>query len=88
MLSTEEINRARWAARRGMLELDLVLEPFVALRYARLDTVSREQLLRLLQCEDQQLYAWLLGRETPIDGELQAIVDQIREFIRTAPADR
>ena len=26
-------NRAIWHSRRGMLELDLVLEPFVKLRY-------------------------------------------------------
>ena len=26
-IPAEEINRMRWASRRGMLELDLVLEP-------------------------------------------------------------
>ena len=43
MVSDEELNRMRWAARRGMLELDLVLEPFVTARYASLDERDRER---------------------------------------------
>ena len=34
----------RWAARRGMLELDLVLEPFVSERYAELDATDRARI--------------------------------------------
>ncbi|MCB1733354.1 MAG: succinate dehydrogenase assembly factor 2, partial [Halieaceae bacterium] len=43
MITDEELNRMRWAARRGMLELDLVLEPFVVARYAHLDAVDRQR---------------------------------------------
>jgi len=87
-ISAEEISRMRWAARRGMLELDLVLEPFVAQRYGALGVDDRRRLQALMSCEDQQLYAWLLGREQPRDAETRAIVDSIIEFTRTAPADR
>ena len=41
MVANEEINRMRWASRRGMLELDLVLEPFVTARYAGLSERDR-----------------------------------------------
>jgi antitoxin CptB len=88
MVSAEEINRMRWAARRGMLELDLILEPFVAARYAGLDDADRQRFQQLMGCEDQDLFAWFLRRERPGDEELAAIVSQILEFARTAPGDR
>lgn len=79
-VSEEEINRARWASRRGMLELDLVLEPFVTARYAELGEDDRSRYRQLMQCEDQQLYAWILRREQPKDTELEAIVETVLEF--------
>ncbi len=88
MIAPEEINRMRWACRRGMLELDLVLEPFVVARYGILSEPDRQRFQRLLACEDQQLFAWFLRREQPEDEELRAIVGSILEFARTAPAHR
>jgi antitoxin CptB len=88
MIAQEELNRMRWAARRGMLELDLVLEPFVTSRYVQLGEADRSTFQRLLQCEDQDLYAWLLQRGDPEDEELAAIVSQILQFTRTPPEDR
>lgn len=83
MMDSEELNRMQWAVRRGMLELDLVLEPFVTGRYAALDTVDRRRFQRLMQCEDQDLFAWLLQRARPADEELANIVEQILQFTRT-----
>jgi antitoxin CptB len=88
MITDEEINRMRWASRRGMLELDLVLEPFVAARYGQLDESDRQRFQRLLTCEDQELFAWFLRREKPADEELAAIVRTILEFSRTPPDRR
>ena len=88
MVSDEELNRMRWAARRGMLELDLVLEPFVTARYASLDERDRERFQQLMICEDQDLFVWFLRREQPADEELAAIVSQILEFVHTPPAHR
>ncbi|MEE4146285.1 MAG: succinate dehydrogenase assembly factor 2 [Halieaceae bacterium] len=84
----DEINRMRWASRRGMLELDLVLEPFVLARYERLDERDRLRFQQLMSCEDQDLFAWFMQREQPEDEELRAIVGKVLEFTLTAPADR
>lgn len=78
----------RWAARRGMLELDLVLEPFVTACYEQLSVSERQCLQNLMTCEDQDLYAWLLQREQPPEAEQRAIVSKILDFARTPPADR
>ena len=84
----EEINRMRWASRRGMLELDLVLEPFVVASYAGLDEQDRQRFQQLMTCEDQDLFAWFMQREQPQDEELSAIVSKILEFTLTAPGHR
>jgi len=88
MIEQQEINRMRWAARRGMLELDLVLEPFVTARYAQLSASERHCFQQLMLCEDQDLFAWFMQRSQPDDQELAAIVSQILHFARTAPQDR
>jgi antitoxin CptB len=88
MITDEEINRMRWAARRGMLELDLVLEPFVVARYASLDERDRLRFQQLMSCEDQDLFAWFMQRERPEDEELRAIVSKVLEFTLTPPDDR
>jgi antitoxin CptB len=88
MIEREEMNRMRWAARRGMLELDLLLEPFVAARYALLDEADRHSFQQLMRCEDQDLYAWLMQRQPPGDEEHARIVSQILKFAQTPAQDR
>jgi len=88
MISNEEINRMRWAARRGMLELDLVLGPFVTTCYAALDERDRERFQQLMISEDQDLFGWFLGRGQPEDEELAIIVSKILEFTRTPAGHR
>lgn len=88
MIEKEEINRMRWAARRGMLELDLILEPFVTSRYAQLDQQDRHWFQQLMLCEDQDLFAWLMLRGTPSNEELSGIVEQILHFARSPAESR
>lgn len=80
MIVDKDLERMRWAARRGMLELDLVLAPFVENRYMALSTADKAIFQRLMLSEDQDLFSWFLRRQQPDDGELEAIVQQILEF--------
>ena len=77
-----DYRRLCWHSRRGMLELDLVLEPFVRHRYPQLGPADRASYRRLLECEDSDLYLWLLGRGAPADGDLARIVGQVRDHAR------
>ena len=79
-LTRAEHNRVIWHSRRGMLELDLVLEPFVKQAYVHLDSSARELYRRLLSCEDQDLFNWFLQKEQASDAELAAMVSQILTF--------
>lgn len=83
MLSESDLKRIYWASRRGMLELDLILVPFVEQRLPVISAVDQQTYVRLLECEDTELFAWFLQRQRPDDEELAGIVDQILEFART-----
>lgn len=74
-----DYNRLCWGSRRGMLELDLILMPFVENVYPTL--VKEEQALyqRLLECEDQDMFGWFLHRQEPQDEGIARIVAVIRE---------
>ncbi len=80
MESDLEYNRTLWASRRGMLELDLVLGPFVREAYRELSSDDRARYRALLECEDQELFGWFLGRLRPEDAELSKIVDTVLAF--------
>ncbi len=74
-----EINRLFWGSRRGMLELDLVLLPFLENVYPNLVQEDKERYWALLACEDQDMFAWFLRREDPEDVDLKRIVSIVRD---------
>ena len=62
-----------------MLELDLVLMPFLEKIYPTLSEDDQKRYQNLLESEDQDLFSWFLRRENPEDPELIKIVQIIRE---------
>ena len=72
-------NRLRWACRRGMLELDLILEPFVEKFYETLEEADQLRFEVLLESEDQSLFMWLMKRQSPDSPDMQRIVQIIHE---------
>lgn len=70
-------SRLRWRCRRGMRELDTLLERWLGERWPEASPSDRASFERLLGCEDDQLWDWCMGRSTPDDPDLAAIVDQV-----------
>ena len=83
-LDRAEHNRVIWHSRRGMLELDIVLETFVKQHYLSLDADQRQLYRRLLACEDQQLYDWFLKKKPAADPELATMIELILAYNRPA----
>lgn len=73
-----ESRRLRWRCRRGMRELDQLLERYLDLRWPHAPGQERDVFRRLLECEDDRLWHWFLGHEQAADVELQALVERIR----------
>lgn len=77
------IARVRWACRRGMLELDVLFQPFVEAKYEALADTDKQTFIRLLECEDPELFAWFMGHEQCPDPALAEMVVKVRG--RAAP---
>lgn len=69
--------RLRWACRRGMLELDLILGPFLENHFAELSDDEKSLFEQLLTCHDQDLSDWLMQRSVPEDPALAHMVKKI-----------
>lgn len=77
-----ELGRLRWKCRRGMLELDMVLLPFLDGHYQDLSDEQKETFERLLEEQDPVLQSWFMQQVIPEDNDLAAMVDYIRSALR------
>ncbi|MDQ2068297.1 FAD assembly factor SdhE [Natronospira bacteriovora] len=74
-----ELSRLRWLCRRGMKELDVMLERYLAESWSSASESERAAFDRLLSCQDPELWDWLSGRAQPGDRELAHVVSRIRQ---------
>ncbi len=82
MADSTELNRLFWHSRRGMLELDVLLVPFVREVYATLDAEDQARYRKLLECEDQDMFGWFMQRSEPEDADLQRMVRMILDRVQ------
>ena len=80
MNQREEWNRAKWASRRGLLELDLLLAPFVTEAFLELNVVLRQDYRELLFQDDQDLMEWIMGRSAITEDRFVPVIEEIRRF--------
>ena len=76
----QQIQRLRWQCRRGMLELDYLLENYLEQQYATASEAERGQFTKLLQCQDPELQAWILAGNLSPNNEFASIVQQLRSI--------
>ncbi|MDX5300235.1 MAG: succinate dehydrogenase assembly factor 2 [Gammaproteobacteria bacterium] len=72
-----ERKRLWWHSRRGMLELDVLLIPFLEQAYPALNAEDQARYRKLLECEDTDLFAWFMQRDVPTDPDHKYMVDMI-----------
>jgi antitoxin CptB len=70
--------RLRWRSRRGMLELELMLQPFVARHLDGLTAEEAASYGRLLDHDDWDIFDWIQGRRPAPDHDLAEIVSRVR----------
>ena len=75
-----ELRRLRWRCRRGMRELDRLLERDLDRAWPAASERERDVFLRLLDSEDDRLWRWFLGHERPPDADLEHLVQHIRDL--------
>ena len=72
-----EFDRIRWRCRRGLLELDLVLQRFLERRFEGLEPSDRRLFDELLDAPDNDLLDMALGRAEPAP-RYRAVVEMLR----------
>ncbi|NOY63179.1 MAG: succinate dehydrogenase assembly factor 2 [Gammaproteobacteria bacterium] len=71
-------SRLRWQCRRGMRELDVLLQGFLDSGYDDLSDAQQQTFYALLKTADNQLLEYLMGRTVPDDQEAADVVSAIR----------
>jgi antitoxin CptB len=74
---TKELERVRWRCRRGLLELDILLQRFVDTYYAKLDETEIRQFEALLDLPDNDLWDMIALKEVG-NNHLQPVLHLLR----------
>jgi antitoxin CptB len=73
---------------RGFVEADLILGPFADSHLEKMSEAQLDTFETLLDAADQDLYAWIIGREPTPEAYETDVMDLIRGFRFFAHAAR
>ena len=76
-----ELSRLLWACRRGMLELDLLFQPYAKEVYSGLSLEKQTHFDDLLKLEDQVLFDWFMDKKEP-DLAFLGLVKEIKNYAK------
>ncbi|GAD90673.1 MULTISPECIES: succinate dehydrogenase assembly factor 2 [Vibrio] len=77
MYTPEQKARIKWACRRGMLELDVVIMPFFDECFDELTEQEKKDFVALLECDDPDLFTWVMGHGRSENLALAAMIDKV-----------
>lgn len=78
--SDPSLARLRWRCRRGMRELDVVLARYLERDYPDATTAERRAFEALLELQDPELFAALLGRGALADPDIVHVLQVIAQY--------
>lgn len=81
MNQTSAKKKLAWQCRRGMLELDVILIPFLEEHFENLSESQQKMFSELLSADDPDLYTWLMGYGKSDKNEFNLMVQIIRNKI-------
>ena len=81
---SHDVERLRWQCRRGMLELDYLLEEFLDEQFPSFTPGEQAEFVRLLGEADQDLQRWLVLGITPADAGFAGLIEKLLDG-RQAP---
>lgn len=77
-MSENNLNKLKWQCRRGVLELDVLLERFLVEKYPSLSHNEQMMFAKLLSCNDQELLSWFFDEEAFVPSEFNDLLKKIR----------
>lgn len=71
------LRKVRWKCRRGMRELDRIMERYLDARWSEAPTAERDEFLSLLDVQDDKLFQWFMGYEPCTDERYRNIIERV-----------
>ena len=84
MSDTSLKKQLEWQCRRGMLELDVILIPFLEEHFEDLSIGMQDSFVELLKEDDPDLYTWIMAFGDCKHDELLDIIALIRQKMAIA----
>jgi len=75
-----QLAKLQWQCRRGTKELDLLLQRYLDSGYLVADDEEKALFVELLELEDDELVAVLMGELDVEAGEMKVLIEKIRAF--------
>lgn len=77
-IDPNNLTQIRWRCRRGMKELDILFERYVANHLHRVNEDERNAFVRMLSLPDSLLWDYVMDRQTPTDSGIKDVLSKIR----------
>jgi antitoxin CptB len=77
MMTDVEYRKIYWHSRRGMLELDLILIPFVENHLRNIPAESQQLYVRFLEQVDNDMFSWCMRATVSEKPEIVRMVEII-----------
>ena len=71
-------SRLLWRCRRGIKEMDIILQDFVNNSYEQLGNEDKDAFSNLLDEQDLDILNWIMGKDEPADSKLIGIINIIK----------
>ena len=75
-----ELSRLRWLCRRGMKELDVLMTQYLEVCYEDASDLDQKSFRDLLDMQDPDLYAFLLGQKVCLNDDIQSLIVTLRSL--------
>ncbi|MDH5552863.1 MAG: succinate dehydrogenase assembly factor 2 [Nitrosomonas sp.] len=75
----KELERARWRCRRGLLELDIILQRFMDEHYTQLNEEELLQFETLLSLSDNDLWDMIAAKKIVTDKGLEPVLHLLQK---------
>jgi len=72
-----------WRCRRGIREMDILLQRFVDKRYGDMTNKEKEIFDQLLNQPDLEIMSWIMEKSSPPTDDLALLVQSLREVSST-----
>lgn len=75
-----ELSQLRWHCRRGIKEVDVLLQYYLEHRYPQASLVEQSTFKTLLALPDVQVCAYLMGSQKPTDDLISKLVEKVKQL--------